>query len=159
MKKVLKILLIVFVGIPMLIGLFKSITEEPSEKNTDIDKSSINSSNSQTKKEDVKQLSKNGIEHLRQIQSLYNELMAFKGKSDFIAKGFGRGGEYNNWLNEVTKLKNKKTEDMEMMRHCGFVTGDLEMLGMEYISIKGKESDYTSFTREAFEQAFNDNLN
>lgn len=80
------------------------------------------------------------------VRKLFNELLAFKDKSDFQRYGFGTGSKYNRWLTDVQKLKNTPTE--KILIGLGFVPGDLEMLGLEYVSSKGKETEYSLYTKK-----------
>ena len=114
--------------------------------------------NNSYSKEANSQLSKSAINDLKKIKKLYDELMRFKGTSNFISYGFDINGEYYYWINEVRNLRENNKNDSQFMQRCGFVIGDLEMLGMTYASDKGKESDYTSYMRESLEKAFNENL-
>ncbi len=80
------------------------------------------------------------------IQKLLNELLAFKDKSDFHKYGFGEGYEYNRWLKDVQNLKN--THEEEILLKKGFVPCDLEMLGMEYVKSKGRETEYSTWAKK-----------
>ena len=86
------------------------------------------------------------------VTKLFHELLAFKDKSDFHQNGFGMGSKYSRWLHDVQKLKNTRTE--KVLLRLGFVPGDLEMLGFEYLSSKGNETEYSLFTK----QSINDGL-
>jgi len=85
------------------------------------------------------------------FKSLYNELKSFKGNADFIEFGFGVGGPYNKWLKNVEKFKN--TPDSKLLLKKGVVAGELEQLGFEYVSSKGKETEVTRFFNKTFKEA------
>lgn len=82
----------------------------------------------------------------QQVRVLFNSLIEFKDKSDFHYYGFGVGYKYNKWLMDVQELKN--TQEAKLLLGQGFVVGDLEMLGLEYMGSKGKETEYSSWARK-----------
>lgn len=106
------------------------------------------------KKIEEERIAKNKINEdekaLRQVKQkvrvLFNSLMEFKGKSDFHNYGFGVGYKYNKWLRDVQELKN--TPEANLLLKYGFVVGDLEMLGLEYLESKGQETEYTRWSRK-----------
>lgn len=79
------------------------------------------------------------------VNKLFNSLMSFKTSYEFRDCGFGIGCKYNDWLLEVQSLKSVKGSDL-FLSECGFVIGELEMLGLEYASSKGNETDYSRYT-------------
>lgn len=85
------------------------------------------------------------------FKSLYNELQNFKGNADFIEFGFGAGGPYSKWLKNIEKFKN--TPDSKLLLKKGVVAGELEQLGFEYVSSKGKETEVTIFFNKTFKEA------
>ena len=80
------------------------------------------------------------------IQKLLNELLSFKDKSDFHKYGFGEGYKYNRWLKDVQNLKNTQAEELLLKK--GFVPGDLEMLGLEYVTSNGRETEYSAWAKK-----------
>lgn len=82
----------------------------------------------------------------QKVRVLYNSLMAFKDKNDFHYYGFGVGYKYNKWLKDVQDLKN--TPEANLLLGHGFVVGDLEMLGLEYMGSKGQETEYSRWSRK-----------
>ena len=84
-----------------------------------------------------------------EIQELFNDLLAFKNNSDFHTNGFRDGYKYNSWLKQVQKMKNQEND--KLLIGLGFVPGDLEMLGFEYIKSKGEETDYSSWIKKTIE--------
>lgn len=82
----------------------------------------------------------------QKVRTLFNELLAFKDKSDFKYYGFGVGYKYNKWLTDVQALKN--TPEAKLLLGHGFVVGDLEMLGLEYVSSKGAETEYSRWAKK-----------
>lgn len=88
-----------------------------------------------------------GLKEIKgKIQKLLNELLSFKDKSDFHKYGFGVGYKYNKWLKEVESLKN--TPEEKLLLQKGFVPGDLEMLGLEYMNSKGRETEYSLWAKK-----------
>lgn len=81
----------------------------------------------------------------------YEELNNFKSKPDFIEYGFEIGGPYNNWLTEVQHCRDEY-DSFLLNANTGFLFGDLEMLGLEYVSSKGKETDYSIFITKTIEE-------
>lgn len=89
---------------------------------------------------------------LNELSGKYNELLEFKEKKDFLESGFGIGGPYNSWLKDVQEMRDKY--DTELLNSKkGFLFGDLELLGYEYVSSKGTETDYTKFCHKSFTDA------
>jgi hypothetical protein len=88
-----------------------------------------------------------------QIQGLFNELRTFKNDPDFHTNGFRDGYKYNSWLKEVQKMKNE--ENNNLLIGLGFVPGDLEMLGSEYLKSKGNETEYSSWIKKTIEDGLN----
>ena len=86
-----------------------------------------------------------------EFKTLYAELLDFKGKSDFIAFGFGQGGPYSEWLSNVQELKNNP--DSKLLLQKGVVAGELEQLGLEYASSKGQETEVTKNFNKFFSDA------
>lgn len=86
----------------------------------------------------------NNEQIIQKTKTLYLQLMNFKDKSDFHAFGFGAGGPYNKWLEEIEKLESNPNANLLLLRE-GLVVGDLKMLGLEYVNSKGKETEYTRF--------------
>jgi hypothetical protein len=82
----------------------------------------------------------------QKIKVLYNDLVSFKDKSDFHYYGFRVGYKYNKWLTEVQELKN--APEAKLLLQHGFVVGDLEMLGLEYLNSKGKETEYSIWAKK-----------
>jgi hypothetical protein len=80
------------------------------------------------------------------IQRLLNELLSFKDKSDFHEYGFGEGYKYSRWLKDVQNFKNTRVE--KLLLEKGFVPGDLEMLGLEYLNSRGRETEYSTWAKK-----------
>ena len=85
-----------------------------------------------------------------EIRILFTELLTFKDNNDFHTKGFGQGSKYNSWIKKVQNMKNEKTQ--KLLIGLGFVPGDLEMLGFEYIKSKGQETDYSLWIKKTIEE-------
>lgn len=88
-----------------------------------------------------------------EFKGLYAELLDFKDDSEFEQKGFGEGGPYASWLKKVIDLKGNP--DSKLLPQKGVVAGELEMLGLQYASSKGKETESTKFFNDAFSTAIN----
>lgn len=86
-----------------------------------------------------------------EFESLYNELLSFKDKADFKKFGFGAGGPYNEWLNNVELLE--ANPDSKLLVKRGVIVGELEQLGLEYVSSQGKETEVTKFFNNIFTEA------
>jgi len=81
----------------------------------------------------------------------YHELLSFKSKSDFITYGFGRGGNYYQWLEKVHQFETDA--NTQILIKLRVVPNDLEGLAMEYVSSKGKENEATKLFRGSIEAA------
>ncbi len=93
-----------------------------------------------------------GSNEVDEIKSLLNELIDFKSKSDFHKNGFSVTYTYHKWMDKVIRLKsNPEANRIER----GFVMGDLETLGFEYLNSKGKETEYSRFMRKTITQGLN----
>lgn len=86
-----------------------------------------------------------------EFKSLYQELLDFKDKADFKQYGFGEGGPYNKWLKKVEELKN--SPDSKLLLQKGVLIGELEQLGLAYVSSKGKETEVTKNFNKIFSDA------
>ena len=89
---------------------------------------------------------------LMRFKNIYSKLLSFKDNPDFHSKGFGEGGDYHGWYMAVHNFT--KEEDAHLMQVYGIVSGDLLMLGQEYIKSKGKETEYSLGKRNEFERIF-----
>ena len=85
----------------------------------------------------------------RELQSMHTELQSFRKTKDFKFYGFARGGAYYPWLERIGKMRNDP-RDRCCLIHKNCVAGDLEMLGMEYASEEGRDTDYTIRTSMLF---------
>lgn len=85
----------------------------------------------------------------RELQSMYTELQSFRKTKDFKFYGFGRGGDYYPWLERIGKMKDDPRNRCCLI-HKNCVAGILEMLGMEYASEEGRDTDYTVQTSMLF---------
>lgn len=91
------------------------------------------------------------IDVIKETRILYNELMSFKNSNSFKQYGFMQGYKYYDWMQRVDRF-DKYSESKELLNK-GVVLGDLRMLGMEYVSSKGKETEYSRITRANFIKA------
>lgn len=74
----------------------------------------------------------------KEFENLYNELILIKDRDDFIKYGFAIGGSYNEWLKKAQNLDVKYNPEILIDR--GILIGELQLLGLEYVSSKGKET-------------------
>lgn len=86
-----------------------------------------------------------------EFKSLYQELKNFKDNNDFKKYGFAIGGPYHIWLKKVQNLKNNPNSKLLIKK--GFVVGELETLGLTYVTSKGKETEVTIFFNKIFSEA------
>ncbi|MDD4149176.1 MAG: hypothetical protein PHE33_04040 [Bacteroidales bacterium] len=82
---------------------------------------------------------------------LYNELLSFKDDAKFKEYGFGIGGPYNEGLVKTQKLS--KNKDSKLLLNKGVVAGELEQLGLAYVTSEGKETETTEFFNKVFSEA------
>ncbi|EDP95880.1 hypothetical protein U8527_12190 [Kordia algicida OT-1] len=88
------------------------------------------------------------------FKSLYRELNEFKNDADFKKFGFGKGGKYNEWLENVREFKQKP--DSKLLLKKGVLMGELEQLGMTYANSKGKETEVTKNLNKIFSETISD---
>jgi hypothetical protein len=87
-----------------------------------------------------------------EFKSMYNELLEIKNHPDFKKYGFAIGGPYNGWLIRVQEFK-KNSPEPDLLSKKGTCFGELEALGYEYVSSKGKETDVTKWFNDTFKKA------
>ena len=83
------------------------------------------------------------------LQDMYVELQSFRKTRDFKNYGFGRGGKYFPWLEKIGEMRDDPRNRCCLI-YKGCVAGDLEMLGMEYVSSEGQDTDYSISTSKLF---------
>lgn len=114
----------------------------------------LKSSILETKKEELKSiLSSKSKLHLKNLKTLYDELLVFKDKREFSIVGFNPKFDYYVWLSRLEVLQESTLEDMELLNKYSFLSGDLKMLGLEYIGSKGNETEYTKNIRRLIDKA------
>ena len=89
---------------------------------------------------------------LMRLKTLYDKLLSFKDDGKFHRYGFGEGGDYHGWFMASNNFSEE--DDHHLMRTYGIVSGDLRQLGQEYLTSKGKETDYSRQMRETIESIF-----
>ena len=94
---------------------------------------------------------------INEFSILYNDLLIFKNEKEFIEKGFGIGGPYNYWIKNVERFKNHP--DSNLLIKKGFLFGDLEILGLEYVSSKGEETEYSRYMRSTIDKTITPETN
>ena len=80
---------------------------------------------------------------------MHEELQSFRKTEDFNLYGFGRGGKFYPWLEKVGKMKDDpRNKCCLMYKNC--VAGELEMLGLEYVTSDGVDTEYSIATSKLF---------
>ena len=95
------------------------------------------------------------IKALKEFKELYDELIEFKRTNDFKKYGFAEGGPYNGWLKRVDNLANKY--DSKIFADQGILMGNLQVLGVYYVSSEGEETSETDFYNKIFRTALKNN--
>lgn len=90
---------------------------------------------------------------ISRTRELYLELIEFKDDPKFRQVGFAPNYKYNKWKRKVEILR--KNPDSKLLIKRGVVIGDLLMLGLEYATNGGRETDYTRFINQQFRKALN----
>lgn len=83
--------------------------------------------------------------HISKIKTLYLKLLEFKDNPNFHRMGFAPGSPYKKWFEQVQALQNDKKLNLQLVKEKGIVSGDLLQLGMEFMSSKGSDTDYSIF--------------
>lgn len=86
-----------------------------------------------------------------EFKNLYKELIGFKNDENFKKAGFGKGGNYNDWLKKVRDLK--QNPDSRLLLKKGVLIGELEQLGITYAGSRGKETNVTKAFNKIFKEA------
>lgn len=89
---------------------------------------------------------------LMRLKRQYDLLLSFKDSPDFHLYGFGEGGEYHRWY--MASHNFTKDDDLHLMQTYGVASGDILQLGHEYITSKGKETDYSRNMRKTLDDIF-----
>ena len=86
------------------------------------------------------------------LRSKLAELDSFKSDPMFHKFGFGVAGRFHSWLQSVESRRDAAA--FSFLERVA--VGDLQMLGLEYLSTRGRENDYTRYARESIAQAIGD---
>ena len=86
------------------------------------------------------------------LRSKLAELDSFKSNPAFHRFGFGAGGPFHSWLKTVES----RQDDSSFSLHERVAVGDLQMLGLEYVTTKGCENNYTRYARQSIRQVIGD---
>lgn len=89
---------------------------------------------------------------LYETKFLYEELMSFKNNEDFHYYGFDVNYKYNSWMKRADELSDLRQAKYILLNY-GFALGDLQMLGLEYVKTKGRESRYSNWAKNRIENA------
>ena len=73
-----------------------------------------------------------------ELVRLYEELHTFKDDTEFLDMGFSPAGPYNAWMKAVQAHQDRT--GFEILDEVGFLSSDVLMLGMDYISEDPSES-------------------
>ena len=84
-----------------------------------------------------------------ELKEMHEELQSFRKTEDFNFYGFGRGGKYYPWLEKIGKMKDDPRNKCCLI-HKNCVAGELEMLGMEYVTSDGRDTEYSIATSKLF---------
>lgn len=124
-----------------------------SEHDSDTIKSDagLESSVAEKKKEnDAKKCAADADALYKELQKHYRKLKKFKSSASFKTYGFAIGGPHNDWLIKVQKLRDDERNLCCLINHeC--TAGDLENLGLSYVSSEGKDDEYTRWASALFE--------
>ena len=87
-----------------------------------------------------------------ELVRLYDQLHAFKDDPEFIRVGFVPGGPYSAWFQATERHRdeNSGAAAFKLFDEVGFMSGDLLMLGMDYVGENLSESELSSI--EFFER-------
>lgn len=85
----------------------------------------------------------------RFLKKMLAELDLLRSTKSFREWGFSLKGPHNKWLKTVEA----KREEKEFSLRERIAVGDLEMLGLNYLSSKGKETELTRYSRSQIEEA------
>ena len=89
---------------------------------------------------------------LMRCKALYEELLEMKGRYTFNHYGFSEASPHKDWLKKVQKFTPE--ESQRLMRAYGIVPGDIKMLGLEYVSSRCEETEFTKSKRKELEELF-----
>ena len=78
-----------------------------------------------------------------ELVRLYEELHTFKDDPEFLRVGFVRGGPYSAWMQAVEKHQDENP-GFELSDELGFLTNEVLMLGMNYMSEEFSESELSA---------------
>lgn len=123
-----------------------AVVEEVNVEESNSNKNNLETESINIDKKDVDEI-KNVLE---ETNVLYDELMSFKDNPNFHKYGFSGAYKYNEWLKKVGELKNSP-KAKEILFDYGFSLGDLEMLGLEYVKTKGRETKYSNWAKDRIE--------
>jgi len=84
-------------------------------------------------------------------EELFNELMKIKDEPEFKIYGFGVGGPYNSWMEDLDKLT--KDSYLHSLSRKKLYISDLEILALEYVKTEGEENEYTRYIVNLINQA------
>ncbi|WP_299762423.1 hypothetical protein [uncultured Dokdonia sp.] len=87
---------------------------------------------------------------VEEFELLYKQLLFFKDSQDFKKYGFAINGPYSEWLNNVQDLKDNSKSKLLLSE--GIIVVELELLGLEYVSSKGKETTVTRHFNTIFSE-------
>ena len=86
-----------------------------------------------------------------EFKSLHDQLNSFKKKGDFHVNGFSIASPYKDWWDKVGELN--RDPNIKILVKKGSIPGELQNLGMEYLSSKGIETEYSNFINSELKRA------
>lgn len=132
----------------LIVGLLALYScEQPAEKQTGSEAQPAKVDEGETEAMKAKRLE----QAFGRFKELYAELLDMKDEASFRQYGFGAGGPHASWLESVRAFD--KDADSKLLIEKGFVLGELESLGMEYVASKGKETSLTEKRNTVFKRA------
>lgn len=150
-----KIAIIALIVVGSLIGLYYLLPESDNDsQDFKVEKYASNSETVPDKSNNVDSqiTAEEVLLILYETKFLYEELMSFKDNEDFHYYGFDVNYKYNSWLKRADELSDLRQAKYILLNY-GFALGDLQMLGLEYVKTKGRESKYSNWSRNRIENA------
>ncbi|TDQ27646.1 hypothetical protein [Tenacibaculum caenipelagi] len=83
---------------------------------------------------------------IQKVETLFNKLEEFKNNKDFKKYGFSIAYKYNDWLKQVTDLKEKLASENKINEEL--LVLKLQNLGLSYAITKGAEVERTKKVKQ-----------
>lgn len=88
-----------------------------------------------------------------QAMMLLSQLMQFKDKSDFHEYGFGAGGPYHQWLEDVETMLKKTPRKPEYIAFS-IALSEMRQIGLDFMKTRGQPNQYIKDTLPGVFEAF-----